>query len=221
MKKSFIIMLCGAMLMAACKKDKDDEPVKTLADRTVMVYISGDNNLTSAALSDIKEMEQGAAGIPANSHLVVFVDRATGSEKPFIAEVKNNQQQPLDTLYKYPNDFYASDPDLFCEVLQRIAAERPAKEYGLVLWGHGSGWIVEKDTIAQKRAYGIDNTGNNQGGNRWMNLTQMAKALKNQSVLPKLSYIFADCCNMMCVEVGYELKDVTEYLIGAPSEIPG
>ena len=222
MKKSLFIMLCGAMLMAACKKDnKDDDPVKTLAERTVMVYMSGDNNLASAALSDIKEMEQGAAGIPANSHLVVFVDRATGSEKPFIAEIKNNQQQPLDTLYKYPNDFYASDPDLFCEVLQRIATELPAKEYGLVLWGHGSGWVVEKDSIAQKRAYGVDNTGNNQGGERWMNLTQMAKALKNQSVLPKLNYIFADCCNMMCVEVGYEPKDVTEYLIGAPSEIPG
>ena len=160
MKKSLFIMLCGAMLMAACKKDnKDDDPVKTLAERTVMVYMSGDNNLASAALSDIKEMEQGAAGIPANSHLVVFVDRASGSEKPFIAEVKNNEQQPLDTLYKYPNDFYASDPDLFCEVLQRIAAERPAKEYGLVLWGHGSGWVVEKDSIAQKRAYGVDNTG--------------------------------------------------------------
>jgi hypothetical protein len=39
--------------------------------------------------------------------------------------------------------------------------------------------------------------------------------------MPKLSFIFADCCNMMCVEAAYELKDVTEYMIGSPAEIPG
>ena len=49
-----------------------------------------------------------------------------------------------------------------------------------------------------------------------MNITQMARAMKG---LPKLDYIFADCCNMMCAEVAYELKDATRYLIGSPAEI--
>jgi len=51
-----------------------------------------------------------------------------------------------------------------------------------------------------------------------MNITQMAQALKG---LPKFDFIFADCCHMMTAEVGYELRDVTSYLIGSPSEIPG
>ena len=46
----------------------------------------------------------------------------------------------------------------------------------------------------------------------------MAKALEG---LPKLKFIFADCCNMMCAEVGFELRHATEYLIGSPAEIPG
>ena len=123
----------------------------------------------------------------------------------------------MDTLYKYTSDFYASDPEQFSEVLKKITELRPAKEYGLILWGHASGWIVESDTIAQRRAYGIDT-------NKWMNITQMARALKglkDQNVLPKLSFIFADCCNMMCVENGYELREVTDYLMGSPAEIPG
>ena len=208
--------------MAGCKKD-NDEPVKKDTQRTVVVYISGDNNLSGAAASDINEMKEGAAGIPSDGRLVAFVDRYVSGEKPFIAEIKNDKRQPLDTLYKYSTDFYASDPNLFSEVLERVAGLCPAKEYGLVLWGHGSGWLVEKDTIAQHRAYGIDETGSGSGG-KWMNITQMARALKDlqtKNVMPKLSYIFADCCNMMCVEAANELKDVTEYMIGSPAEIPG
>lgn len=208
--------------MAGCKKD-NDEPVKKDTQRTVVVYISGDNNLTGAATSDINEIKEGAAGIPSDGRLVLFVDRNWSNEKPFIAEIKNDKNHPLDTLYKYSTDFYASDPNLFSEVLERVVGLCPAKEYGLVLWGHGSGWLVEKDTIAQRRAYGIDETGSGSGG-KWMNMTQMASALKDlqtKNVMPKLSYIFADCCNMMCVEAAYELKDVTEYMIGSPAEIPG
>ena len=219
MRKLFII-LCGVILMAGCKKD-NDEPAKKDTQRTVVVYISSDNNLSGAAASDINEMKEGAAGIPSDGRLVAFVD--LNGSKPFIAEIKNDKRQPLDTLYKYSTDFYASDPNLFSEVLERVAGLCPAKEYGLVLWGHGSGWLVEKDTIAQHRAYGIDETGSGSGG-KWMNITQMARALKDlqtKNVMPKLSYIFADCCTMMCVEAAYELKDVTEYMIGSPAEIPG
>ena len=221
MRKLFII-LCGVILLAGCKKD-NDEPAKKNTQRTVVVYISGDNNLSGAAASDINEMKEGAAGIPSDGRLVLFVDRNWSNEKPFIAEIKNDKNHPVDTLYKYSTDFYASDPNLFSEVLERVAGLCPAKEYGLVLWGHGSGWLVEKDTIAQHRAYGIDETGSGSGG-KWMNITQMARALKDlqtKNVMPKLSYIFADCCNMMCVEAAYELKDVTEYMIGSPAEIPG
>lgn len=218
MRKLFII-LCGAILLAGCNKD-NDEPAKKDTQRTVVVYISGDNNLSTAALSDINEMKEGATGIPSNSRLVAFVDRDWGNDKPFIAEIKNDK---LDTLFKYSSDFYASDPNLFSEVLERVAGLCPSKEYGLVLWGHGSGWLVEPDTVAQHRAYGIDETGNGSSG-KWMNMTQMARALKDlqtKNVMPKLSFIFADCCNMMCIETGYELKDVTEYMIGSPAEIPG
>ena len=212
--KQILFFMCCAVLITACKKD-EEKKIPTNAQRTVMVYMSGDNSLSPVVSEDIQEMLQGASGIPLNCNLVVFIDRSISSEKPFIARI--TKESKLDTLYKYTNDFYASDPEKLSEVLKQITQLCPAKEYGLVLWGHASGWVVESDTIAQKRAYGIDN-------NKWMNITQMAKALKglkDQNVLPKLSFIFADCCNMLCAENGYELRDVTDYLIGSPAEIPG
>lgn len=212
--KQILFFLCCAVLITACKKD-EEKKIPTNAQRTVMVYMSGDNSLSPVVSEDIQEMLQGASGIPLNCNLVAFIDRSISSEKPFIARI--TKEAKLDTLYKYNDDFYASDPEKLSEVLKQITQLCPAKEYGLVLWGHASGWVVESDTIAQKRAYGIDN-------NKWMNITQMAKALKglkDQNVLPKLSFIFADCCNMLCAENGYELRDVTDYLIGSPAEIPG
>lgn len=212
--KQILFFMCCAVLITACKKD-EEKKIPTNAQRTVMVYMSGDNSLSPAVSEDIQEMLQGASGIPLNCNLVAFIDRSISSEKPFIARI--TKEAKLDTLYKYNDDFYASDPEKLSEVLKQITQLCPAKEYGLVLWGHASGWVVESDTIAQKRAYGIDN-------NKWMNITQMAKALKglkDQNVLPKLSFIFADCCNMLCAENGYELRDVTDYLIGSPAEIPG
>ena len=52
----------------------------------------------------------------------------------------------------------------------------------------------------------------------WMNTHTLAKAL---ATVPHLKFIFADCCNMMCAENAYELKDVCDYFIGSAAEIPG
>ena len=39
--------------------------------------------------------------------------------------------------------------------------------------------------------------------------------------VPHLKFIFADCCNFMCLETMYELRNATDYIIGSPAEIPG
>ncbi len=96
-----------------------------------------------------------------------------------------------------------------------------ADGYGLVLWGHATGWKIEESTRAasSRRGYGSD-TNEDVGpeDDRWMNITDMATELGK---LPKLDFIFADCCNMVNAENAYELRNVTNYLIGSPAEIPG
>ena len=48
----------------------------------------------------------------------------------------------------------------------------------------------------------------------------MAKAIKNGMGSDHLSFIFGDCCSFGCIEVAYELKDVADYVLGSPAEIP-
>ena len=216
--KHFLILITLLLLIVACHKDeKNSQP--TEGRRTVIVYVSADNSLSSFTSSDLQELVNGSYNtLSSSDRLVAFVDRISEHEKPFIIQITGDRQQPVDTLYKYSEDFYASDPANFAEVLSRTMKLCPSKEYALVLWGHGSGWNIEKDT---RRAYGVDNGNSAYNGNNglWLNIPDMRSAFEQLGV--KWKFIFADCCDMMCVELAYELRNCAEYLIGSPAEIPG
>ena len=215
------------ILFAACSKDDDSyEAPPEPAQRTVIVYMSGENNLSSYLQNDLNEMKSGRQQVAANENLVVFVDRASTTEMPYIAKI--TAEGNMEKLYEYEKDFLASDPDNMEEVLRRCIQLCPAtRDYGLVLWGHASGWIIEKDSVdnsiygAPRRAYGGDN-GNNAAvyaGCKWLNIPSMRQVFSRLGI--KWKFIFSDCCNMQNIETAYELKDAAEYLIGSPAEITG
>lgn len=226
--KKILTTICAIGLLTACQKDEETQQPVTpaMADRTVIVYMSAENNLSPYSLDDLSEMKIGAKEVSSNNNLVYFMDRSSTIEKPYIARIRSNMQ--VDTLYKYQEDFYNSDPERFAEVLSRVTALCPARSYGLVLWGHANGWCIEGDTVAvstanaPRRAYGRDRgddstTDNNTG--KWLNIPSMRMALESLGI--KWKFIFCDCCNMMGAEVAYELRNVADYLIGSPAEIPG
>lgn len=222
--RKFFISFIGLVMLWSCDKKDDPEPTPepTVYDRTVLVYMSGENDLTKGSdnfmATDLKEMDEGSYQLNDNQHLIVFIDSIGKNNPPHIVEIANGQRK---LLYQYDSDFPASDPGKFSEVVKWTIEHYPSKDYGLVLWGHASGWIVENDSVANRlntRAYGYDYGYDTEDGRKSMNITQMAKALND---IPKLKYIFADCCSFMCVENAYELKDAADYLIGSPAEIPG
>ena len=226
--KRFVFYLCALVCLVACHDDENDDPnpeQKTV--RSVLIYMAGENNLTVSSEgirylnNDLKEIVEGSKQLADNQRLFVFIDslKDVRNDKPVIMEVKGGAAI---VVHQFESDFYSCDPAKFRQIVQYVQTNAPADSYGLVLWGHASGWVVSTDTIVgarTTRAYGQDNGTDQTGGSlKWMNITQMARALEG---LPKLEYIFADCCNMMCSEVGYELRNVTNYLIGSPAEIPG
>ena len=229
-----ILFFISLLLFSACDKNEDPSPTPTLeptqAERTVLIYLSGENNLTQDSQYpgesymdfDMEEILEGSYKLNNNQHLICFIDSVGKDNKPYFIEVANGKAKEV---YRYESDFYASDPAKFREVLQYTFDNYPAKEYGLVLWGHASGWIVHNDSVPNvlkarevTRGFGKDEGWDTNGSSKWMNITQMAQALET---IPKLKFIFADCCNFMCAEVGYELRNCAEYLIGSPAEIPG
>lgn len=226
MMKKILIAICLLAGLTSCHKD-DDAPEDKRARRTVLVYMAAENNLNPYADNDLEEMMTGSLKLAEDQNLIVYVDKAGASTTPFLARVKNGAL--VDTVFM--KEALAADPYTLQNVIQYTRQLYPAKSYGLTLWGHASGWLVSnKDSISGTRteslkgpqAYG-GSTGNGSSsgsGNYWMNIVPMAKAIKNGMGSDHLSFIFGDCCSLGCLEIAYELKDVTDYFLGSPAEIP-
>lgn len=224
--KYLLTMICAVVLLGSCSDDDPPASGPSLPERTVIVYMSAENNLSSYAAEDIKEMLTASETLPDDVNLVAFVDRTDKANPPYIMQIKKGEKI-VDNSFVCTEDFYACDPDKMYETISFIMDKYPAESYGLVLWGHAGGWLIESDTIAydrgragQRRAYGVD-TGSdlkNGSGNKWINIPSLADVLER---LPhKFKFIFADCCNFQCVETAYELRNTAEYIIGSPAETP-
>lgn len=220
--KKFLYAITLLIALGACSEKDDPEPTPeppvTLAQRTVLVYMAAENDLgtESYLANDYKELLEGSKQLKSNQHLLALIDSCGTNNPPHIVEFTNGKAVEL---YRYAEEFSTADPDKLREVMQWAIDNYPAQDYGLVLWGHASGWAISTDSIAKTRAYGQDRgTDGGNLGKRWMNITQMARSLEQ---LPHLKYIFADCCCFQCLESAYELRKVADYLIGSPAEIPG
>ncbi|MGM9734600.1 MAG: clostripain-related cysteine peptidase [Prevotella sp.] len=216
----YLLTAFCALFLFSCSDDDHPSPIPEV-NRTVIIYISGENSLSSFAPGDLEEMAEASKLVESKNHLVVFFDNASSRQMPYIAELKNGE---IVKDKEFSEDFYASDPERMREILTYIMQRWPADTYGIDLWGHASGWLVTADTIAtakaSSRAFGIDNGKNTTSDSgMWINIPSLAKVF---SQLPnKFYFLMGDCCFFQCVESAYELKDCVEYIIGSPSEVPG
>lgn len=209
------MLLAASLLFGACGNDDNDEPgpePKQDPERTVLIYMAADNNLTTLADLDFKELKEGSKQLNDRQNLIIFLDKGDFSE-PFIARLKDGAVVDSTAL----EECNTADPALLEELLTYVREKYPAKSYGLSLWGHANGWLVSNDSVAYTRSYGVDWW---EGKSYWMNIPSMARAITKGMGSEHLSFIFADCCNFGCIESAYELRKVTDYLIASPAEIP-
>ena len=221
--------LFGLMvLMTACSKD--DVPATRGGDaanaKTILIYMAGKNDLSYALERNLKQIKDGSKHIGENDNLLVFVRRNNGLEEPWLARIKSGvvtDSMSLSNMGITSSDDQsrACDPIVMEGVLRYAFSHYPAMNgnYGLVLWGHGSGWLIEQEVTPKnsRRGFGVDVGDNNSNDRRWINITTMANILKE---LPHMKFIMGDCCCLMCLENLYELRNTCDYIIGSPAEIP-
>ena len=206
-------------LLTACSKDDND---KTPQTRTVLIYMSAENSLSSESDLDLEEVKEGSLQLSDDDFLLVYYDRAKKDELPWLARIVRGQlidSVSIADMQISDKDEYASNPHVMEKVLSYAFSHYPATVgYGLTLWGHANGWM-KMDSLAYSRAYGIDNGTNSSytDSGYWLNMPTLKKILEKQ---PHLEFILADCCNFMCLESIYELRNVTDYVVGSPAEIP-
>lgn len=75
------------MLLSACSSDIKDNPlVPTESECSVLIYMAGENNLSSFADEDLAEIKQSSKSLKDNQNIIVYVDKSYNN--PYMARVK-------------------------------------------------------------------------------------------------------------------------------------
>ena len=117
------------MLFVACSHD-DQEDTDDHVDRAVLVYMAGDNDLSSYINYDIKEMMAGSRELDKHQKLVLFVDKR--GQRSYLLEVAKGDTTRLQT---FGSDLKSSDASVLQMAMEQVVQRYPCNSYGLVLWG--------------------------------------------------------------------------------------
>lgn len=209
---SHIIIYIVALLLTGCHEyyfppDEPPQP-RAEAERTVIIYMAADNSLFAAVKKDTTEMAIGKNMIPEDVNFIIYLDDRL--HKPAIYEL--SAKNGLKLWKQYNEELCSTDSEVMLDVLKEIEHYFPARHYGITLWSHATGWTPRRKT------FGVDDNHGNVLKEREMEIPELHDVLAQ---LPKFDYIFFDACFMQCVEVAYELRDVTDWIVGSPAETPG
>lgn len=217
-----IVALLALMLMltpVSCGSNSDNEPPLPPeppvpgqnAWRTVLVYMVATNNLGTGAQSfaqnDLDEMVAAASkGGVGKGRLLVYHASYNG------IVLKEITENGVDTLKVYDNE----EPSVSVSRMRTVVSDAkelaPADEYGIVLWSHATGWLV--DGIAESSSGAAYSFGSDRS--KKMNISSLASALSDAG----MAFVYFDCCLMNTVEVVYQMRDVAPVIIGSDLEVP-
>jgi len=190
---------------------------QAMAEWTVMVYVNGKNNLESAAIKDLNEMEM--VGSTGRIQVVVELGRMsgynssngdwTGARRYLITQDSDTSTITSPEL-QVINNVDMGDWKHLVDFGRWAKANYPARHYLLIVWNHGDGW---KKGRADNKGISYDSeTGNH------INTPQLAEALREMG---KVDVYASDACLMQMVEVAYQLKDCADYIAGSEETEPG
>lgn len=214
--KIHILLLMALSLMmtlavASCSKEPNQ--TATAADRTMIVYLGGDNNLSGESFQKLDALQLVVSQNPiftdgSPSSILVYHDPATASgAKPSLWRLRHGHTLPQ-LIEQYDTENSAS-AEVFERVIKTCVTIAPAKSYGLWLFSHASGWLP-RGTLTNPKSKSVVVDGPNE-----MEIADLAAAIPQRM----FDFIVFEACFMASVEVAHELKTKTDYILASSAEI--
>ncbi len=209
--------LLSCVMLASCGSSEDEpkQPeVIEKVNRTVLVYMVANNSLGNGDYdkTDIQEMIDAASNGGFNGgRLIVY--HAPVSGNPVLKEITLSGEK---VLRDYDNKLYSIDSKRMKQVIADVKSLAPADDYGLVLWSHANAWVetsTSKSILGNASYIRPAAFGEDRGYH--MKVTSLADALSGAD----FSFVYFDCCHMASIEVVYELRNVTRFIIGSATEL--
>ena len=246
MKKIFLLLQLVMLVVFASCSSEDPDPIPqpdAEVENTIFVYmpwsaVTNDGvvrnnlyNFFNDNLEAIKQAVEQQGGL-GNKQLIVFISDSLS--KGYLYTIKYKNRRCInDTLAVYNNTLSGlrlNTTGWITSILKRVKQEAPAKNYSLIVGCHGMGWIPGKPSTRLTRSVAspierdieTDLVGPPTrwfgGGDYQTDISTLAKGIEDSGI-GKFQYILFDDCNMTGVEVAYELRDATHYIVGCPTEI--
>lgn len=210
--KSFIhvtILLLTMTMLGSCVKDDHEPSLEPV--RVLLVYIGTDNNLAGFEVEKMNKLRDGWTGKDTD-RLIAYVDNRNTGGMLYDLSVQGGESPKIIASYGKEN---SASPEVSARVISNVVAAYPADHYGLLVFSHASGWLpsgaLENPTgsfASTSRSIFVD-------GSDEMSLADFAKTIPSGV----FDYIAFETCFMAGIEVAYELKDKTPYLLVSSAEI--
>lgn len=199
---SILSVLCLSFLLS-CNKNEE----KTLPQRTVLIYMAGDNSLSSFVEYNMKMIEEGCKNADLeNGNIIAYIDERGATPGLYRFRKDKNGIVSRNLIKEYEEENSAS-PENLRSVITTVKEQFPSESMGIVLWSHGTAWLPS-NLDSYLRSFGQD-------GNNYMELDDLSYVLNDFH----FDFILFDACYMASVEVVYALRNCTDYIIGSATEI--
>lgn len=197
--------------------DPDQEP-DTKDQWTFMVYLDSDNNLESAGIDDMNEMEE--AGSTEDINIVALMDRAEGFDTSngdwedwryyyVDQDPAGANSEIISTEIAYPHlgvgeEPNMGDPQTLIDFVTWTMAEYPAEHYLLSLWDHGGGirGVCWDDSTPD-------------GDNLDLHELQSAFSTIQNVTNESIDIVGFDACLMAGASIHYQIKDYCDIVVAS------
>lgn len=189
--------------------------------RVVVLYMAANNNLSSFAEHNISTIKDGFVPTKDSKDILVVYVHLPNKEPKLVRVYKESDGVVMEDVVAAYTDQNSANGDVLKAVLNKIKVIFPAKEYGLILWSHATGWLPQgyfNTSVTQGAFYEdpyrdiVKSFGEDRGEE--MEVKELKGALPF-----RFSFIIFDCCFMGGIETIYELKDKADYIVASPTEI--
>jgi len=236
MRSKFLFwFIIAVFALSSCHKNVVEEPKEN--DKTLFMYLpysyalSYSTNYEMAPfiknVADLEAAVEQMGGLDGRRVIVFFANSSSTAD---MFEITYKQGQCVrDTFKTYTNLDCTTEAGL-TGIFNDMKAAAPATTYSIVIGGHGMAWLPigadptrakgrkaqqryhwQEAGEIQTRFFGDDDSGST------TDISTLANSLSNCGI--KADYILFDDCYMSSIEVAYDLRDVTDYLIACPTEI--
>ncbi len=206
------------LLFVSCEGDEPGAPEPVLPQRTIIAYLCGDNNLSSEIDTKIEALQEGMQRMgETNNHLIVYTD--TRDEMPKLWQITATETK----LLKEYVEMNSASATNFNQIFREIMQDYPAQSYGLICFSHASGWLP-KGALNDPAGFATKYQENNlrsifEDGENEMPLNEFANAIPLPANEEKLEFIIFETCYMAGIEVAWELRNKTKYIVASSAEM--